>query len=118
MRLLARHGVREFWLVDPDAEAIEVYALAGDRFALTGIATLDPAEPGREGQVVVPDVPRERDVVQGGREDAEAQQVRRRTPRAGGPVVFAFRHIRGDGRNLGEGSQGTFGSRLRGRDDE
>jgi Uma2 family endonuclease len=39
MRLLARHGVREFWLVDPDAEAIEVYALDGDSFALADVAT-------------------------------------------------------------------------------
>jgi Uma2 family endonuclease len=38
MRLLARHGVREFWLVDPDAPAIEIYQLAGDDFALSGRA--------------------------------------------------------------------------------
>ena len=39
MRLLARHAVREFWLVDPDAETIEIYALDGHEFALAGIAS-------------------------------------------------------------------------------
>lgn len=38
MRLLARHGVREFWLVDPDAATIEVYRLAGDDFVLAARA--------------------------------------------------------------------------------
>ena len=38
MRLLARHGVREFWLVDPDAAAIEIYQLAGHDFVLAGRA--------------------------------------------------------------------------------
>ena len=37
MRLLARHGVREFWLVDPDAVAVEIYALTGDQFVLVGV---------------------------------------------------------------------------------
>jgi Uma2 family endonuclease len=37
MRLWARHGVREFWLVDPDAVAVEIYALAGDQFVLAGM---------------------------------------------------------------------------------
>ena len=39
MRLLARHGVREFWLVDPGAGMIEVHALSGDRFLLAGTAS-------------------------------------------------------------------------------
>jgi Uma2 family endonuclease len=30
LRLLARHRVREYWLVDPHAPAIEVYSLSGD----------------------------------------------------------------------------------------
>lgn len=33
--LLARHGVREYWLVDPDAVQIEVYALTGDELVLS-----------------------------------------------------------------------------------
>jgi Uma2 family endonuclease len=41
MRLLARHGVREYWLVDPDAERIEVHTLSGTDFVLAGIATGD-----------------------------------------------------------------------------
>ncbi len=43
MQLLARHRVREYWLVDPDASTIEVYALNGQQFALASTAT------GREG---------------------------------------------------------------------
>ena len=38
MRLLARHGVREFWLVDPDAAVIEIYQLAAHDFVLAGRA--------------------------------------------------------------------------------
>jgi Uma2 family endonuclease len=38
MQLLARHGVREFWLVDADAQAIEVYCLSGNQFVLAGTA--------------------------------------------------------------------------------
>ena len=38
MRLLARHGVRELWLVDPDAAAIEIYQLAGHDFVLAARA--------------------------------------------------------------------------------
>ena len=38
LRLLARHGVREYWLVDPEAAQIDVYRLAGDRFDLAGSA--------------------------------------------------------------------------------
>ena len=34
MRLLERHGVREFWLVDPDAVAIEIYHLVDARYVL------------------------------------------------------------------------------------
>ena len=37
MRLLARHGVREFWLVDPDAVTVEIYALTRDQFVLAGM---------------------------------------------------------------------------------
>jgi Uma2 family endonuclease len=37
--LLARHGVREYWLVDPDPVSIEVMSLHGDRFTTTGILT-------------------------------------------------------------------------------
>jgi Uma2 family endonuclease len=38
MQLLRRHAVREYWLVDPEAVSIEVYRLAGARFALASIA--------------------------------------------------------------------------------
>jgi Uma2 family endonuclease len=38
-QLLAHHGVREFWLVDPDAERVEVYSLNGDQFVLANIAS-------------------------------------------------------------------------------
>jgi len=41
MQLLARHGVREYWLVDPDAVAIEVYWLSGDQFVVASTATGD-----------------------------------------------------------------------------
>jgi Uma2 family endonuclease len=34
MQLLARHRVREYWLVDPEAVTIEVFALSGGQFAL------------------------------------------------------------------------------------
>ena len=34
MPLLARHGVREYWLVDPDVETIEIYRFTGDRYVL------------------------------------------------------------------------------------
>jgi Uma2 family endonuclease len=39
MCLLARHGVREFWLVDPEAETIEIYSLSGDQFVLANVAS-------------------------------------------------------------------------------
>ena len=32
-------GVREFWLVDPEGETIEVYALNGSEFVLASVAT-------------------------------------------------------------------------------
>ncbi len=38
MELLARHGVREYWLVDPEAMTIEVHWLTGTRFALASTA--------------------------------------------------------------------------------
>jgi Uma2 family endonuclease len=38
LRLLQKHGVREFWLVDPDAETIEVYTLNGSEFVLASAA--------------------------------------------------------------------------------
>ena len=38
-QLLARHGVREFWLVDPEAERIEVHSLIGDQFVLAHVAS-------------------------------------------------------------------------------
>jgi Uma2 family endonuclease len=34
MKLLAVHGVREYWLVDPESVTIEVYRLAGSGFEL------------------------------------------------------------------------------------
>jgi Uma2 family endonuclease len=37
--LLARHGVREYWLVDPEALSIEVMTLRGDRFVAASVAT-------------------------------------------------------------------------------
>ena len=33
--MFARYGVREYWIVDPSARAIEVYALRGSAYALT-----------------------------------------------------------------------------------
>jgi Uma2 family endonuclease len=43
MKLLARHGVREFWLVDPEAGTIEIYALSANDFVLADIATREAA---------------------------------------------------------------------------
>ncbi len=37
--LLARHGVREFWLVDPEAMTIEVFELMGTQFVLAHVAS-------------------------------------------------------------------------------
>jgi Uma2 family endonuclease len=39
LRLLEQHGVREFWLIDPDGETIEVYELQGGQFVLASVAT-------------------------------------------------------------------------------
>ena len=39
LRLLARHGVREYWLVDPDEIRIEVYGLREDQFRIASTAT-------------------------------------------------------------------------------
>lgn len=39
MHLLARHSVREYWLVDPEAATIEVFALSGQQFVLASIAS-------------------------------------------------------------------------------
>jgi len=38
LRLLARHRVKEYWLVDPDGAAVEVYQLSGVRLVLAGTA--------------------------------------------------------------------------------
>src|SRR6185503_16779955 len=38
LRLLAAHGVREYWIVDVEHVRIEVYGLSGDRFMLINIA--------------------------------------------------------------------------------
>jgi len=37
-RLLAQHGLREYWLVDPDAISIEVYTLTGNDLVLAHVA--------------------------------------------------------------------------------
>ncbi|HEV8324683.1 MAG TPA: Uma2 family endonuclease [Myxococcota bacterium] len=50
MRLYARAGVREYWIVDPDAAAVEVYALAERTFELAATAA-------RGGQVRSPLLP-------------------------------------------------------------
>ena len=39
MQLLARHRVREYWLVDPEAVTIEVFASSGGQFALANTAS-------------------------------------------------------------------------------
>ncbi len=41
MQLLARHRVREYWLVDPAAERIEIHALGDDRYVLVQTASGD-----------------------------------------------------------------------------
>ena len=40
MQLLERHGVREFWLVDPEASTIEVYTMSAGQFVLADVATI------------------------------------------------------------------------------
>lgn len=40
--LYARYGVPEYWVVDPDADRVEVYRLAGERYAKPEI--LEPGE--------------------------------------------------------------------------
>ena len=37
-RLLAQHGLREYWIVDPDAVSIEVYTLKGSDLVLAHVA--------------------------------------------------------------------------------
>ena len=34
--LYEQHGVREYWLIDPDAETVEVFHLAGPQYTLAG----------------------------------------------------------------------------------
>ena len=43
MHLLARHGVREYWLVDPEALGVEIYRLVEHRFELADAATASEA---------------------------------------------------------------------------
>lgn len=43
LRLLARHQVREYWLVDPDVPAIEVYGLSGASLVLASVARREEA---------------------------------------------------------------------------
>jgi Uma2 family endonuclease len=38
LRLFERHGVPEYWLVDPDGPSVEVYQLSGTRLVLTATA--------------------------------------------------------------------------------
>ena len=38
LRLLARQGVREYWIVDADRARVEVHGLSGDRFTLVNVA--------------------------------------------------------------------------------
>ena len=46
MQMFARYGVREYWIVDPETETIEVHELAGDAYALrqraAGTSTVAP----------------------------------------------------------------------------
>ena len=41
MRLFARYGVPEYWIVDPLARQIEVHALEGDAYRATQVASAD-----------------------------------------------------------------------------
>jgi Uma2 family endonuclease len=56
-RLYARYGVPYLWLVDPDARAVEVFALEDDRYVLAaGAAGPDPIDlPPFTGLALVPD---------------------------------------------------------------
>jgi len=56
-RLYARYGVPYLWLVDPDARAVEVFALENDRYVLAaGAAGPDPIDlPPFTGLALVPD---------------------------------------------------------------
>ncbi len=40
-RLYEKHGVREYWLVDPDPRLVEVWTLQGDRFARLEVYSTD-----------------------------------------------------------------------------
>lgn len=41
MQMYARYGVNEYWIVDPRAQCVEVYRLAGDDFVLVQTASAD-----------------------------------------------------------------------------
>jgi Uma2 family endonuclease len=45
MKLLARHSVREYWLVDPEAATIDVFHLTGDAFERASFSR--PSDPVR-----------------------------------------------------------------------
>ena len=37
LKAYARHGVEEYWIVDPDQEAIEVYRLGREKYSLSQV---------------------------------------------------------------------------------
>src|SRR4029078_13671732 len=39
MQMFARYQVRKYWIVDPNAESLEIYELGADGYQLTGIAS-------------------------------------------------------------------------------
>jgi Uma2 family endonuclease len=41
MRLLARHGISEYWLVDPIGQTIERYVLEAEAYVLDGVVSAD-----------------------------------------------------------------------------
>ncbi len=41
LEVYASHGVREYWLIDPVEESVEIYVLAGKKYKLKGIFTGD-----------------------------------------------------------------------------